>query len=178
MFDLMLYLKENTFNPWRFLGCTSTKQYLAQGHNTMFLWGTPRSQVNHFATETLRSTIIAKQIEIYYENSKMILCRLTWSVTGSAVAQWQSACLEIEGLRVRVSPASLCCVHEHINPCLVLVQPRKTRPGIFGRSFTEWLTICKLGMFSCFCCRLLILFKINYFKKKNNKKHEFVQSVN
>ena len=37
-----------------------------------------------------------------------------------------------EGLRVRASPASLPCVLEqgHINPSLVLVQPRKTRPYI------------------------------------------------
>ena len=43
----------------------------------------------------------------------------------------KSALLEIEGLQVGASPASLCCVCErHINPCLVLVQPRKTRPNI------------------------------------------------
>ena len=40
-----------------------------------------------------------------------------------------------EGLRVRASPASLCCVLEQdtLNPSLVLVQPRRTRPFITER---------------------------------------------
>ena len=37
----------------------------------------------------------------------------------SALAQWKSVRLEIEGLLVRVSLELLCCVF-----CLVLVQPR------------------------------------------------------
>ena len=36
-------------------------------------------------------------------------------------AQWKSASLETEGLRIRASLASLHCVHENINPSLVLV---------------------------------------------------------
>ena len=36
--------------------------------------------------------------------------------------------LKTEGTWVRALPASLCCVLEHINPSLLLVQPRKTRP--------------------------------------------------
>ena len=41
-------------------------------------------------------------------------------------------CLNVtEGLRVRASPASLCCVLEQdINPSLVLVKPRKNCPFI------------------------------------------------
>ena len=47
---------------------------------------------------------------------------------GSAVAQWKSAWLETERLKVRASPASLHCGPwaRHIYPSLVLVQPRKT----------------------------------------------------
>ena len=39
--------------------------------------------------------------------------------------------------------------------------------GISLVSFRLWiiLTICMLGNFSCFCCRLLTFFKINFFKK-------------
>ena len=32
-----------------------------------------------------------------------------------------------------------------------------------GRSF--WLTLCMLGNFACFFCRLLFFFKIKVFKK-------------
>ena len=57
-----------------------------------------------------------------------------WS-DGSAVAQWQSAWLETERPRVRASPASLRCSPwaRHINPSLVLVKPRKTRPCLTER---------------------------------------------
>ena len=54
-------------------------------------------------------------------------------------AQWLSACLEIEGLWVRASSLSLHCVLEqdiYINPCLVLVQPRKTHPDITEKLLT------------------------------------------
>ena len=54
---------------------------------------------------------------------------------GSAVAQWKSASLEIEGQRVPASPASLCCglLARHIYPSLVLIQPRKTCPCLSER---------------------------------------------
>ena len=54
---------------------------------------------------------------------------------GSAVAQWKSAWLETERPRVRASPAPLRCgpLARHINPSLVLVQPRKTRPCLTER---------------------------------------------
>ena len=44
------------------------------------------------------------------------------------------------GLRVRTSPASLPCALEQdptTNPCLVLGQPRKTRPDITEKVCTE-----------------------------------------
>ena len=51
------------------------------------------------------------------------------------MAQWLSAWLETEGLRVRVSPASLPCGPwaRHVYSSLVLVQPRKTRPCLTER---------------------------------------------
>ena len=55
--------------------------------------------------------------------------------TGSEVAQWQSAWLETERPRVRASQASLRCGPSawHINPSLVLVQPRLTERLLMGR---------------------------------------------
>ena len=48
-----------------------------------------------------------------------------------------SACIDIEGLWVRASQASLHCVLEQdINPCLVLVQPRKRCPNITEKLLT------------------------------------------
>ena len=50
----------------------------------------------------------------------------TWERSGSVVE-----CLtQGQGVQVRASLASLCCV---LDPSLVLVQPRKTRPHITER---------------------------------------------
>ena len=49
-------------------------------------------------------------------------------------AQWLSGRVLDSRPRVRASPASLRCVlKKNINPSLVLVQPRKTRPFIIER---------------------------------------------
>ena len=57
------------------------------------------------------------------------------------MTQWKSASLEIEGLWVQVS---LRCVLEqglYINPCLVLVHPRKSYPAMTEKLFTEMYRI-------------------------------------
>ena len=38
---------------------------------------------------------------------------------------------------------------------------------ILPLDFTETIFLCMLGNFSCFCCCLLIFFKINFFSKKS-----------
>ena len=57
---------------------------------------------------------------------------------GRTVAQCYSARLDTEWQRVPASPASLRCGPwaRHINPSLVLVQPRKIRPDITERLLT------------------------------------------
>ena len=39
----------------------------------------------------------------------------------------------------------------------------------FHHKIARYLTLCMLIIFSCFCCRLLTFFKINFFKKKFRK---------
>ena len=59
-----------------------------------------------------------------FEANKALLT-LHWEHSGSVV----ECLIETEGPRVRASPA-------YIYPCLVLVQPRKTRPNITEKLLT------------------------------------------
>ena len=60
---------------------------------------------------------------------RVCICTFSSEIAVSAMAQWQCARLETEGMRVRASLA-LCPWASHINPRLVVVQPKKTRPDI------------------------------------------------
>ena len=45
-------------------------------------------------------------------------------------------------------------------------QPKSSIASLFlKRGYNKPLTLCILGNFPCLCCRLLTVFKINFFKK-------------
>ena len=57
---------------------------------------------------------------------------------------------------------------ENFHPCTINIT-------VVTERFT--LNLCMLGNFSCFCCRLLIFFKINFFEKFFQEYHLSVKQI-
>ena len=56
---------------------------------------------------------------------------------------------------------------QNLSSAAVVIDALRVKNGITLHIITQGpgQTLCMLGNFSCFCCRLLTFFKINFFKK-------------
>ena len=66
---------------------------------------------------------------------------------------------------VSSEPSLLVCTK--CSTIIILAGTKAFLPSSFFAFYVQALTLCMLGNFSCFCCCLLIFFKIN-LKKKNS----------
>ena len=118
-FDLIHHVPVNNFSVmlgWVFLGCTSTKQGL-------------------MCEVCVRGILIFSQLYQAPEVKKLFTCSTQLSIRGSVVA-YLTQDQRVAGLCL-TGVIVLCPRARHINPCLVLVQCRKTCPDIAEKLLTR-----------------------------------------